>query len=236
MKNHSLFDDPDIFSINSTNTNTVDDTKSYQKKVVKKKKKKMIPPDLSKNPVVHAYETDDEDEDEDMVDFEKLMEEKRKKKEEKKARKAEKKQREENDPEKQRQKREKEERKRQQRKRECEITMIQLIARRDMLEKKLNELDPGDPKESKVIAAINVELINIREELELLSKESGIPISSLNTGTRFGRFMTKVKATGRKFVKKAKKFYKRNKELIVGIASIVLPFVVSLGVRTIFCI
>lgn len=232
MKNQSLFDDPNIFSIHSANKETTDDTK---RKDLEKKRVRILP-DMTKIPNVHDDTNDEEDDEE--IDYAEYMKEKRRKKAEKKARKAaakaEKKQEEENDPEKQRQKSEKEERKRQQRKRECEIEMIQLIARRDMLERKLNELDPGDPKDSRVIAAINIELINIRDELERLSKESGIPISSLNTGTRFGRFMNKVKEKGKRIVKKVKKFYKRNKELIVGIASIVLPFVVSLGVRTIF--
>ena len=112
--------------------------------------------------------------------------------------------------------------------REYEIEMIQLIARRDMLKKKLGELNPGKKKDSKKIAAINIELINIREDLDEITAMSGLNITDIDNGTRLGRFLGRLKIKAKKIWKKTKKFYRRNSELIQGICAIVLPVIGSL--------
>ena len=47
-------------------------------------------------------------------------------------------------------------------------------------------------------------------KLEERENESGIKINELEIGTRFGRFMMKLKSIGRTIKKKAKKGYLRN--------------------------
>lgn len=121
----------------------------------------------------------------------------------------------------------KREKKRRKEQREYEIEMIQLITRRDLLRKKLGELNPGKKKDSKRIAAINIELTNIRDELKMLETQSGLHIDEVDKGTKVGRFIGKMKMKIKKVAKKIKKFYKRNTELIYGVCSIVLPVLVS---------
>lgn len=121
----------------------------------------------------------------------------------------------------------KKEKKRRKEQREYEIEMIQLVARRDLLRKKLGELNPGKKKDSKRIAAINIELTNIRDDLKMLETQSGLHIDEIDKGTKLGRFIGKIKMKVKKAAKKVKKFCKRNSELILGICSIVLPIIAS---------
>jgi hypothetical protein len=108
-----------------------------------------------------------------------------------------------------------------------EIEMIQILAKIDLITRKLEELNPGKDKDAVKIAAYNVDLRNMKERLVELEKASGIKINELETGTKFGRFVSRVKTKGRKLIKKAKKFFKHNKELIAGIFGIVAPVVTA---------
>lgn len=106
---------------------------------------------------------------------------------------------------------------------ELQIEMMQLLSQRDRLRIKLEELDPSKKKDSKKIVAINEKLKNIDAELKMLQMESGVNLEALDQGTKFGRFVGRLKRTWKRAVKKVKKFYKRNKELIIGVAAIALP-------------
>lgn len=119
-------------------------------------------------------------------------------------------------------------------KREAEIDMIQLIARKEMLRAKLGELNPAKSKDSKRIAAINIELINIDNMMAQLEMETGISPTELDHGTKVGRFLGRLKQRVKKIGKSIKKFYKRNYDLINGLASIVLPIFGSLFLKKIF--
>ena len=129
---------------------------------------------------------------------------------------------------------EKKARKREKQKKEMEVEMIQLIARQDMLRRKLKGLDPGKKKDSKKIADINIQLKTISTDLKMLETQSGIHIDELENGTKLGRFVENIKRKIKKTAKKFKKFCKRNSELVFGICSIVLPVIGSFIGKLIF--
>lgn len=112
--------------------------------------------------------------------------------------------------------------------RQAEIDIIQLIARRDMLRNKLSDLNPGKQKDAIKIASINIELNDINRAIETIRREYGISMDHLNQGSGIKRFFGKVKSKACQFAKKVKKFFKRNTELITGVAAIVLPVFGSL--------
>lgn len=118
--------------------------------------------------------------------------------------------------------------------REAEIDMIQYIAKRDMLRRKLAELDPSKKKDSKRIASYNVEIMRLTEEIEQLERQFDISATEIDHGTRVGRFLARCKKGVKKVGKKIKKFCKRNSDLITGIASIVLPVIGSCIMKAIF--
>lgn len=107
----------------------------------------------------------------------------------------------------------------------AEIEMIQLITRKEMLKKKLGELDISKAKDAKKIASINIDLMNVDLQIKQLEMQYGISSSEIDQGTRVGRFLGKIKKGFKKIVKKAKKFYKRNFELIYGLAAIFVPVI-----------
>lgn len=119
-------------------------------------------------------------------------------------------------------------------KRDSEIEMIQLLARRDMLRCKLGELNPGKKKDSKKIANINIDLKEITAELQMLEEQSGIHLDELDQGTRVGRFLGRIKQNGKMIIKKIKKFYKKNFELVTGLATIIIPVIGTFLLKTIF--
>lgn len=110
-------------------------------------------------------------------------------------------------------------------KKESEIEVIQLLARKEFLQKKLHELNPGKEKDARKIAAINIEFKEITERIESLQSEYGIHVNSIDTGSKVSRFFKSVKTKCRKGFKKVKKFFRNNTDLIYGLGSVVLPFV-----------
>lgn len=112
-------------------------------------------------------------------------------------------------------------------KRDVHIEMIQLLARKDMLRHKLEELDPGKKKDSKRIAAINITIKDVDAELEMLSLQYGINVEKLDHGTRLGRFIGRMKIKIKKIAKKAKKYWRENKNFIIEMAMIILPVISS---------
>lgn len=107
--------------------------------------------------------------------------------------------------------------------RDMQIDMMKLLAKKERLRFKLGELDPSKKSDSKMIVSINVKLKNIDAELSMLEMQSGVHLDELDKGTKLGRFVGSLKQIGRKIVKKVKKFYRKNLELLNGIASITLP-------------
>lgn len=106
---------------------------------------------------------------------------------------------------------------------EIKVELIQLCAQRDMLRSQLGKLDISKKKDSKMIASINVQLEKIDSTIEKIENKYNVKAKEIDRGSRIQRVVTKVKKTFKKVAKKVKKFFRRNEELIVGLASIVLP-------------
>ena len=116
---------------------------------------------------------------------------------------------------------------------EMQIEMMQLIGKRDRLRKKLGELDPAKKKESRKIVFINVQLKDIDADLKMLQMQSGINLNELDHGTRLARFIGGIKRRFRIIKKKVKKFFRENKDLIIGMASIILPAIFTIIIKAI---
>ena len=116
---------------------------------------------------------------------------------------------------------------------ETQIEMMRLLAKRDRLKFKLGKLDYTSKKESKEIICINIELKDIDAELKMLQKQSGVDLNDLEKGTRFSRFIGLINRKTKKICKKIKKWYKRNRELIVGLAYIIIPVAVTALIKMI---
>lgn len=109
-----------------------------------------------------------------------------------------------------------------------ERDLIKKLAERERLRSKLTELDPSKKKQSRKIAAFNVQLKNLESSIKQIQKDSGINMDTLDYGTKLGRFWSKLKKKGKKLLKKIKKFYKDNQGLIEGVLAVVIPIVGSL--------
>ena len=116
---------------------------------------------------------------------------------------------------------------------EYEIEIIQTIANMEYITRKLEELDPGKRKDAIKIAALNVELRNLQENLNRLKIESGINISELDIGTKFGRFCLRFKSTMKRIKKKCKKFFKHNQDLVIGIIAITAPVLTTVLLKSV---
>lgn len=103
-----------------------------------------------------------------------------------------------------------------------------------MLRAQLGDLSPRRKKDAKKIAAINIQLRQIESAIKELEKEFGISSTSIDKGTRVGRFLGRIKRAARRAGKKIKKFYKHNMELINGMATIILPVIGGLLLKAIF--
>jgi len=121
----------------------------------------------------------------------------------------------------------KQQRKREKKAKEAEVEIIQYLAREEMIRSKLGKLDPCKKKDSKKIAAYNIELKSIRANIEMLQEQYNIKINELDRGNKISRFLGRLKRKARKVVKKAKKWFKRNEELISGILGIAVPVLIA---------
>lgn len=119
-------------------------------------------------------------------------------------------------------------------KKEIEIEMMQLLAKRDMLRIKLGELDPANKHDSKKIVAINIELKDIKAELLMLEQQSGIRLDDLDHGSRLARFIGRMKRRAKKVCKKIKNFFNENSDFIANMAAIVVPVVTMFLSKLIF--
>lgn len=109
-------------------------------------------------------------------------------------------------------------------KKEAENTLIKLISRRDYIKAKLKSLNPGKEKDSRMIAQLNIELKSIEEDISKTQAVSGIYLDKLEEGSRLSRFVGKVKSKIKSAGRSIKKFFKNNKEMVVGLSSVILPF------------
>ena len=113
-------------------------------------------------------------------------------------------------------------------KKEAEVEVIQLIARKNFLKNKLNCLNPGKIKQAKMIANINVEIRNIEYKINELRDEYGIDIDDIYQGSKIKRVGARIKNTFHKVWKRTKKFFKRNCETILYAGAIIVPIIVAL--------
>lgn len=111
------------------------------------------------------------------------------------------------------------------RKKQAEADLIQLVARRDVLNSKLVNLNPGKQKDAIKIAKINIELNDVEEAIDEINAKYGLNIRSINQGSKGARFVQKAKYTFRSMGKSIKRFFKRNSDTILKVASIVVPLV-----------
>lgn len=115
--------------------------------------------------------------------------------------------------------------------REIRVDMVNLLAQRDRIKRKLGKLDVGKKKDSMKIAELNIELCAIDDDIKTLENISGEPAPDLNRGSGFRRFVGGVKRKVKKVCNRVKKFFNRNSEAITGISILSLPIVLSLGAR-----
>lgn len=115
---------------------------------------------------------------------------------------------------------------------EAEIEMIRLMAQRDRIRSKLSQLDPGNKKDSKKIAALNCRLNVINDYINEYKEQYDFNIEELDHGTKLGRFIGNMKRKIKKTFKKVKKFFKEHEEVLwtacTAVASLVVAFVVKL--------
>lgn len=121
----------------------------------------------------------------------------------------------------------KQQRKYEKKTREAEVEIIQYLAREEMIKSKLAKLDPCKKKDSKKIAAYNIELKNLRANIEMLQEQYGIKIDSLDRGSKVSRFFARLKKKATRIVRKIKKWYERNDDLVIGVLGIALPVLIS---------
>ena len=111
--------------------------------------------------------------------------------------------------------------------------MMELLVRRDRIRAKLGTLDPCKKEDGKMIVKLNIKLRDIQAELEMLQDQSTIKLEELDHGTRFDRFVGRIKNFFRRIGKSIRKFFERNKEVILGVASVVAPVIISGGIKRI---
>ena len=116
-------------------------------------------------------------------------------------------------------------------KRDMQIDMMELLCQKDRIKRKLGSLNTYKKKDSKKIVKLNTKLRDIDAELEALEQYSGVNVRALEEGSRFDRFIGRVKKKIIKVFKGIKKFVKHNKELFSGIAAIGIPAVAGLIIR-----
>ena len=109
--------------------------------------------------------------------------------------------------------------------------MMDLLARRDRIRAKLGELNPAKKEDSKQIVKLNIKLKDIQAELEMLQDQSHVDLNELDHGTRFDRFIGRIKNFFRRIGKAIKKFFNKNKEVILGVTSVIAPVVISAGMK-----
>ena len=127
-----------------------------------------------------------------------------------------------------RRKMEEERRLNEQEKKQAEIDLIQLSARRDYLLANIAKLNPSKRKDSIKLVQMNIELKQIETSIAALQKEFGIKTEPINTGSTISRGWNRFKRTVKHKWNGVKKWFKKNKGLVIGIGSIVIPVIGSI--------
>lgn len=109
--------------------------------------------------------------------------------------------------------------------REYRIMLINLMAEREMLHKKLNKLNPGKRKDSMKIADINIIITEINDEIIRIQKVSGINIQKLDTGSKARKFFATVKNKIKGAFKAIGKFFRRNADVVLSVAALAAPII-----------
>lgn len=109
-----------------------------------------------------------------------------------------------------------------------QIEIMQCLAKRDRILAKLAALDPAKKKDAKKIVKLNIKLKDLDLEIDALQREVGTDLNKLNHGTKWQRRWQTFKKRVKKTFKKVKRWCKDNKELIIGVASVVIPAILSL--------
>lgn len=129
--------------------------------------------------------------------------------------------------------RQKEEREAAEMKNQAEIKSIELAARRDYLRKQLNNINLNKRKSAAKLAAINIELKEIENELNNIKEVYDIEVPNINEGSKVKRFFKGVKNSFITAGKKIKKYCKKNSELIKGLASVIIPVALAYTLKVI---
>ena len=122
-------------------------------------------------------------------------------------------------------------------KKDMQLDMMKLLAKKDVIRYKLGQLDPTKKKHIKRRIAYLEQLGDIDAELKMLEDQSGIKIDEVDRGSKLGRFVGRLKRGWKRswkcVKKKTKEIFERNETLIVGLASIVLPIVGGIIIKSI---
>lgn len=112
-----------------------------------------------------------------------------------------------------------------------QIELMQALAKRDKVLKKLAALDPIKKKDSKKIVKLNIKLKDLELEIDALQRQVGTDLNELNHGTKWQQRWESFKKKIKKVGKSIKKWYKSNKEIIWAVASAVVPAVIGIIVN-----
>lgn len=116
---------------------------------------------------------------------------------------------------------------------ESEIQLIELAGQKNYLEEKLTELNPRKKKHAQAIVDINIAIREIEEEMRRIEIISGVKTPNLQQGSKVKRFFINIKNKVNRGIKKFKKGFKRNKEIIITAATIFVPAILGFAARLI---
>lgn len=117
----------------------------------------------------------------------------------------------------------KKQRKLAQEKKEAELKSIELQSELEHIHSKLGTLNASKKKDAKKLAAYNIRIKEIEQELDELREKYKIEIKEIDRGSKVTNFLTKVKRGFKKFGRKFKKFFNKNAEFICTLGMTLLP-------------
>lgn len=114
---------------------------------------------------------------------------------------------------------------------ESEIQLIELAGQKNYLEEKLTELNPRKKKHAQAIVDINIAIREIEEEMRRIEIMSGVKTPNLQQGSKIKRFFINMKNKVNTKIKKIKKGFKKNKEIIITAATIFVPAILGFAAK-----
>lgn len=106
-------------------------------------------------------------------------------------------------------------------KRVLQEEMMDCLTDKDIIKEKLSRLDPSKPKNKKKIIKLNMKIRDIDAELQMLSQQCEKPVQQMERGSRFDRFISKIKRCFHWVGNKIKKFVKKYSYIIQPVAIVV---------------